>query len=145
MAQLVIRVLFAARYLAFAAVVVLLVALAWGGKRVSYEQSISSFFADDDPYMQIYQQAAKTFGDDNFVFLVYDDPELISAAGLDRVSELAQAVAPERVAGVQRVESLDAMPLVWAVDDALLALTACPRWLAISPWARPRGRSRMST
>jgi predicted RND superfamily exporter protein len=135
MAQFLIRVLLAARYPAFAGVVVLLVALAWGGKRVSYEQSISSFFADDDPYMQIYQQAAKTFGDDNFVFLVYDDPELISAAGIDRVSELAQAVAPERVAGVQRVESLDAMPLVWAVDDALMALDRLPavaRNLALS-------------
>jgi uncharacterized protein len=126
MGQRVIRFLLAVRYLAFAAVIVLLLGLAWGGKTVSYEQSISSFFAEDDPYMQIYQRAARTFGDDNFVFLVYDDPELISAAGLDRVSELAHAVAPERIAGVQRVESLDAMPLVWAVDDALLALDRLP-------------------
>jgi uncharacterized protein len=126
MAQLVIRGLFAVRYLAFAAVVVVLIGLAWGGKRVSYTQSISSFFADDDPHMQIYQQAAKTFGDDNFVFLVYDDPELISPAGLERVSELAQAVGQNRIEGVQRVESLDAMPLVWAVDDALLALDRLP-------------------
>ncbi len=65
----------------FAAVVLLLVALAISGKRVSYEQSINSFFADDDPYMAVYQQAAKTFGDDNFVFLVYDDPALLSPAG----------------------------------------------------------------
>ena len=55
--------------------------LAWAGKRVSYEQSINSFFAEDDPYMAVYQQAAETFGDDNFVFLVYDDPELLTPAG----------------------------------------------------------------
>src|SRR5262249_7594805 len=105
---------------------VLLAALAVWGHRVGYEQSINSFFAEDDPYMRVYQQAAKTFGDDNFVFLVYDDPELLSPAGIDRVAELAAAVAPGRIAGVQRVESLDAMPLIWAVDDALLALDKLP-------------------
>jgi uncharacterized protein len=106
--------------------VLLLVALAWFGKRVGYEQSINSFFAEDDPYMAVYQQAAKTFGDDNFIFLVYDDPGLLSPQGLERVSELAAAVAPQRIAAVQRVESLDAMPLLWSIDDALLALDRLP-------------------
>ena len=77
----VIRTLLAARYVAFSAVVVLLVALAIWGRRVGYEQSINSFFAEDDPYMRVYQQAAQTFGDDNFVFVVYDDPELLTPAG----------------------------------------------------------------
>ena len=76
-----IRALLAARYVTFTAVVLLLVALAWFGKRVGYEQSINSFFAEDDPYMAVYQQAAKTFGDDNFIFLVYDDPALLSPRG----------------------------------------------------------------
>src|SRR5262249_45711001 len=116
---LVIRALLAARYLAFSVVVVLLVALALCGRRVSYEQSINSFFAEDDPSMRVYQQAARTFGDDNFVFVVYDDPELLTPPGLDRVAELASAIAPGRIEGVQRVESLDAMPLLWAVDDTL--------------------------
>ena len=119
----VIRALLATRSITFSAVVVLLVVLAIWGRRVSYEQSISSFFAEDDPYMRVYQQAARTFGDDNFVFMVYDDPELLTPAGLDRVSELAAAVAPGRVEGVQRVESLDAMPLLWAVDARTAPLT----------------------
>ena len=85
-----------ARYVTFSAVAVLLLVLAVGGQRVGYEQSINSFFAEDDPYMAVYQQAAKTFGDDNFVFVVYDDPDLLTPAGLDRVSELAGAVAPEK-------------------------------------------------
>ncbi|HZW30875.1 MAG TPA: MMPL family transporter [Isosphaeraceae bacterium] len=130
-----IRALLATRYVTFTAVAVLLVVLACWGRRVSYEQSISSFFAEDDPYMRVYQQAARTFGDDNFVFLVYDDPALLTPAGLDRVSELAATVAPGRIEGVQRVESLDAMPLLWAVDDALLALDRLPvfaRNLALS-------------
>ncbi|MGO9918085.1 MAG: efflux RND transporter permease subunit [Isosphaeraceae bacterium] len=121
-----IRPLFAARYLTFAAAALLLVALAFMGKRVSYEQSIGSFFADDDPYMGVYQKAAALFGDDNFAFLVYDDPELLSTAGMERVAELAAAVTPDRIGGVLRVESLDAMPLLWAFDDALLALDLLP-------------------
>ncbi len=94
-----IRALLSARYVTFSAVVVLLVVLALWGQRVSYEQSINSFFAEDDPYMRVYQEAAKTFGDDNFVFVVYDDPELLTPGGLDRVSELAEAVASEADCG----------------------------------------------
>ncbi|WP_250847057.1 efflux RND transporter permease subunit [Aquisphaera insulae] len=114
------------RYLAAGLTAVALVSLAVFGRRVGYEQSISSFFADDDPYMAVYQEAADVFGDDNFVFLVYDDPGLITPAGLERMAELAAAVAPGKVAGVSRVESLDGMPLVWAIDDALLALEKLP-------------------
>jgi uncharacterized protein len=122
----VIRTLLATRYVVFSAVVVLVIALALWGRRVGYEQSIKSFFAEDDPYMAAYQQAARTFGDDNFIFVVYDDPELLTPAGIDRVAELAAALAPARIEGVQRIESLDAMPLLWAVDDALLALDRLP-------------------
>ena len=77
--------------------------------------------------MGVYQEAAKTFGDDNFIFLVYDDPALLTPAGLERVTELAAAVAPDRIPAVQRVESLDAMPLLWSIDDALLALDRLPK------------------
>jgi predicted RND superfamily exporter protein len=122
----VIRTLLAARYVVFAAVLVLLVVLVAKGRRVGYEQSIHSFFAEDDPDMAAYQRAARTFGDDNFVFVAYDDPELLTPAGIDRVAELAAAIAPGRIEAVQRVESLDAMPLLWAVDDALLALDRLP-------------------
>ncbi|MBV8556016.1 MAG: hypothetical protein JO116_10660, partial [Planctomycetaceae bacterium] len=69
-----IRVLLQARYVSFAAVAVLLGLLIAFGRRVGYEQSIQSFFAEDDPAMNAYQKAARTFGDDNFVFIAYDDP-----------------------------------------------------------------------
>ena len=114
------------RYLTAALATALLIVLVFFGKKVSYEQSIGSFFADDDPYMAVYQKAAKSFGDDNFVFLAYDDPELVTPRGLDRVAELAAAVGPDRIAGVMRVESLDAMPLVWSLDDILIALDRLP-------------------
>ena len=103
-----IGALLKARHVSFGVTAVALVLLAVFGKRVSYEQSIKSFFADDDPHMARYQAAAKVFGDDNFVFIAYDDPELLTAAGMDRVAELAAAVGPAQINGVLRVESLDA-------------------------------------
>ena len=121
-----IGLLLRSRYVTAGATAILLVLLVLFGKKVRYEQSIGSFFADDDPYMAVYQKAVESFGDDNFVFLVYDDPELVSPAGLDRVAELAAAVRPERIGGVLRVESLDAMPLVWSIDDVLIALDRLP-------------------
>jgi predicted RND superfamily exporter protein len=126
MSHSLISLLLKARYVMFSTVVILLVVLAWMGKRVSYEQSISSFFAEDDPDMLVYQKGASTFGDDNFVFVVYDDPALLTPEGMDRVSELARAMAPPNVFGVDRVESIDTMPQVWAIDDALLALDRLP-------------------
>jgi predicted RND superfamily exporter protein len=118
--------LLAARYVTFSLTAIFLIFLALAGKRVTYEQSIKSFFADDDPYMAIYQRAAETFGDDNFAFLVYDDPELLTPAGLARVRDLVSSVQAAQVSGVERIESIDAMPVLWAVDDALLALDRLP-------------------
>src|SRR5262249_34196376 len=61
-----------------------------------------------------------------FVFVAYDDPALFTKAGMDRVAELAAALGPDRIDGVLRVESLDAMPLLWAVDDILLTVVQAP-------------------
>src|SRR4051812_10797759 len=79
--------------------------------------------------MATYQEAAKVFGDDNFVFVAYDDPDLLTPAGMDRVAELAEAVGPKHIKSVLRVESLDAMPLLWKIDDALLALERSPAFI----------------
>ncbi len=122
MSQGVIRV----RYVTLAIAVGLLGLLLWDGKRVGYEQSIKSFFADDDPAMALYRRASAAFGDDNFVFLAYDDPALFTAAGMDRVAALAKAVSPAQNGGVARVESLDAMPVLWKIDDILIGLDQLP-------------------
>lgn len=121
-----ISFLLRARHLAFGLVVALLIVLSLFGKRVSYEQSIKSFFAEDDPIMNSYQEAAKSFGDDNFVFVAYDDPGLFTSAGIDRVKALASSLNPSQVEGVLRVESLDAMPLLWKIDDILLVVAKSP-------------------
>ena len=117
------------RWVSFGLVVVCLVALLLSAKRVGYEQSIRSFFGDGDPDIIAYNKASAAFGDDNFVFVAYDDPELISAGGMDRVAELAEALGPKHLEGVIRVESLDAMPLLWKVDDSLIEMDKLPAFL----------------
>jgi predicted RND superfamily exporter protein len=122
----VISLLLRARRLSIAVVALLLVALIYADKKVSYEQSIRSFFAEEDPTIVAYRKASEAFGDDNFVFVAYDDPRLFSAEGMDRVAELARELGPEAIHGVERVESLDAMPLLWKVDDGLIEMDRLP-------------------
>jgi predicted RND superfamily exporter protein len=116
----VIESLLKLRYLTFGVVVVLLVALAWLGKHVRYEQSIQSFFAEDDPAVVDYTRASALFGDDNFIFVCYEDPELLTPPGIERVAELGRLLGPENIPEVVRVESLDTMPLLWELDDRLI-------------------------
>ena len=135
-----IRVLLQARYVSFAAVAVLLGLLIAFGRRVGYEQSIQSFFAEDDPAMVAYQAAATAFGDDNFVFVAYDDLRLLTPDGMDRVARLTRAVGPGKIGGVLRVESLDAMPMLWVIDDLLLALERMPAFLRTRALEQARQR-----
>ncbi|WZO98001.1 MMPL family transporter [Isosphaeraceae bacterium EP7] len=121
-----ISTLLRARYVSLAVVVLTLVSLALFGRRVSYEQSIKSFFADDDPELAKYKVASDSFGDDNFVFVAYDDPELLTPGGMDRVAELARELGPLNIEGVLRIESLDAMPVFWKIDEALVRLEGLP-------------------
>ncbi len=121
-----IALLLRARRVSIGLVVLLLVALLVANKRVSYEQSIRSFFADDDPIIVDYRRASDVFGDDNFVFVAYDDKGLLTPGGMDRVAELAAELGPSKLDGVTRVESLDAMPLLWRVDDGLIAMDSLP-------------------
>ena len=141
----VIALLLRARRVSIACVVLLLVALLVANKRVSYEQSIRSFFADDDPAIVDYRKASDAFGDDNFVFVAYDDPALLTPGGMDRVAELAAEVGPSRIEGVTRVESIDAMPLLWKVDDGLIAMDSMPGFARKLAQRRCAMRSRTST
>ncbi len=48
------------------------------------------------------------------------------------MAELAREVGPSQIEGVDRVESLDAMPLLWKIDDGLIAMDALPSF-ALKP------------
>jgi predicted RND superfamily exporter protein len=73
-----------------------------------------------------YRQASSRFGNDQFVFIAYHDPDLLTPEGIARVAELAGAIRSAEIEGVVSVQSLDTMPLFWQLDDALLALEKIP-------------------
>ena len=122
-----IRLLIRARFASLLAVAAALAGLIAFGRHVQYEQSLTAFFPEGDPVVIDYQRASALFGNDNFVFVGYDDAGLITPAGLDRVAELAAALRP--IPAVVGVESLDAQPPFWTIDDGLVALEKTPRLL----------------
>lgn len=114
------------RFVVLGLVVVALGALLLFGKHVRFEQSIQSFFADDDPAVVSYLEGSRTFGNDQIVFVCYDDPDLLTPAGMARVRELAAAIGPERLDGIVHVENLADAPVFWTLDDRLAALDKMP-------------------
>ena len=114
------------RYIIAAGVIALTAWLLAFGGRVRYEQSLTAFFPADDPAVADYRRASEEFGNDNVVFITYDDAELLTPGGMDRLAELAEAVAPGRSPAVTGVQSLDKMPLFWAADDALVGIARAP-------------------
>jgi predicted RND superfamily exporter protein len=123
------RLLIAARYPAFLLTAIVLGLLVWADRRVQYEQSLTAFFPEGDPIVVAYQKASDTFGSDNFVFVGYDDPELLTPAGMDRLAELTAALGPARHPAVVSVESLDAAPQFWRLDDELVRIEGMPTFL----------------
>ena len=114
------------RYVFFGGVLLCLAGLLLANRHVRYEQSLTSFFPEGAPDVLAYQKAANTFGSDNIIFVTYDDPDLLTPAGMDRVAELAEALAPEQIPAVREVQSIDRMPLFWQVDDRLADLVRLP-------------------
>src|ERR1700733_11779897 len=98
----VIDLLVKARSVSIGVVALLLVVLLVLGKPVHYEQSVRSFFADNDPVIVDYSKASAVFGDDNLVFVSYEDPALLTPGGMERVAELAREIGPTQVKGVAR-------------------------------------------
>ena len=117
-----------ARRVSIAAVALLLVALLVADKRVSYEQSIKSFFADDDPAMVDYQQGLGGLRRRQLRLRRLRRPRPAHPRRDGPGGRAGRArSARRRSTGVPRVESLDAMPLLWKVDDGLIAMDATAR------------------
>lgn len=121
-----IALMLRARLLIFAGIVLALVLLLAFGKEVRYDQSIESFFAEDDPAVVAYRDASGMFGNDQFVFISYHDEALLTPGGIGRVAELAGEIRSAGIEGVVSVQSLDEMPLFWKLDDSLLLLEKLP-------------------
>jgi uncharacterized protein len=67
--------------------------------KLTLEQSIESLYALNDPHLIDYEKSKALFGGDEFVIVVYEDPELLTPDGLARVRTLADQLS--QVPGVQ--------------------------------------------
>lgn len=57
--------------------------------RLTFDQSLESLYADEDPHLRDYLDSKRWFGGDELVGVVYTDPALLQAEGLERVRKLA--------------------------------------------------------
>ena len=61
----------------------------WPSTQLRFDTSIVNMFAADDPILVDYVHSTELFGGDEVIVVSYTDPELLTAAGLLRVHELA--------------------------------------------------------
>ncbi len=87
--------------------------------RLTLDESVESFYAPDDPYLLAYLDSKQKFGGDEFVFVAYQDPQLLEQEGLDRVKAFAQELS--QVPGV-RAESTQDLATTLAPPAAGLAV-----------------------
>ncbi len=111
------RVVFRYRYAVWM-VVIPLIALSWYFvPPVEFDQTIEGFFPENHPALLSYEKTKRAFGGDQIVFVAYDDKQLWTAEGMDRVRLLADRLA--EVPGVERADAIDQMPVPWLVDEAV--------------------------
>ena len=112
------RILFRMRYVVWLVVLPLTVVSWMLVPPVEFDQTIEGFFPPDHPALLSYEQSKRAFGGDQIIFVAYDDPQLWTEAGMDRVRILADRITAE-VPDVERVDAVDQMPVPWLVDDAV--------------------------
>jgi predicted RND superfamily exporter protein len=85
---------------------------------LKFSRSIDAMFDRSDPALVPFARMARTFGGGEVVLCAYDDPDLFTADGIDRLAALTTRLAAEP--GVQAATSLASTPLgrrIIAVDE----------------------------
>jgi len=94
--------------LAVLAVLVTIVSVA-ESRRLEFVRSIDTMFDRTDPALVPYRRMLRAFGSSEVVLAAYDDPELFSAAGIERLRDLTDTIAA--LPGVASATSLADRPL----------------------------------
>lgn len=118
--------LISARYAVAVLTLIIGAFLGLSGHHAEYEQSIKSFFTENDPAIVQFDKWAKVFGYDNILFLSYDDPDYLTAAGMERVEQLSSRIQESKIEGILNIQSLATIPPLWMLDDALERLDQLP-------------------
>jgi predicted RND superfamily exporter protein len=85
--------------------------------RLTFNQSIESLYAEEDPHLRDYLASRRWFGGDELVGVVYQDPELFERAGLERMKRLAAELSEIR--GVKRESTQDLALNLEAVEKPI--------------------------
>jgi len=70
--------------------------------RLSFDQSIESLYAKNNPHLRDYLKSKRWFGGDELVILAYRDPELLEETGLSRLQSFAHELSD--VKGIAEVQ-----------------------------------------
>ena len=70
-------------------------------KRLTFDQTIESFFPPDNPDIQLLLQARQDFGGDEFVIVAWEEPGLIRTNPENEIPELSEAAA-SRISGLSQ-------------------------------------------
>lgn len=112
------------------AIGVLLGMLSFGpAQRLDFDRSIENMFADNDPLLPPYTKLKRTFGGNEVVLAVYDDPNLLNPdrQGIQRLEKISQSLqATEGVRGVLSLAQLDTSLEKMAAAASLFGLTRVP-------------------
>ena len=85
--------------------------------RLTFNQSIESLYGEDDPHLRDYLASRRLFGGDELVGVVYQDPELLEPAGLERVKKLAEDLS--KIRGVKGESTQDLTSNLEAVEKPI--------------------------
>jgi len=89
---------------------------------LQFSRSIDAMFDRSDPALVPYRRMARTFGSNEAVLAVYDDPQLFTPAGVERLRDMAARLAA--LPGIASTTSLAGTPLGRRIIDIDASPTA---------------------
>lgn len=108
---------------------VALACAAWfPSSRLAFDQSIESLYAENNPHLGAYLRSKHWFGGDEFAFVAFRDPRLLTPESNDRIRRLAReleaipGVAPGSVQDLPIALSPARIPLISVSETQLIEL-----------------------
>lgn len=79
-------------------------------RKLEFDRSVENMFAPGDPLLAPYHEVKRIFGGNEIALAAYEDPELLTPQGMDRLDRLTKQM--QAVEGVQGVLSLSSTRLI---------------------------------
>lgn len=95
-------------------------------RRLTFDQSIESLYASQNPHLLEYKESKALFGGDEFVFVAYTDPDLFTDDGIERQQKIVDqlekvpGIVPGSIQSVAWAIGLTKLPLFKSRRDELI-------------------------